>query len=73
VVHEYSIEEQIVDEDGDEAAVITRARMRATVLGEDRDGVFVISDFWRLRQERWRVWRRHSTPLSAAAMPGVEK
>ena len=71
LVHEYVVEEQQVDEDGDDAAVLTRARMRATVLGEPRDGTFVISDFWRRRDGRWRVWRRHSTPLSAGEMPGV--
>lgn len=60
-------------EDGDYAAVLHRDRMRATVLGEDRSGVFVLSDVWRRRDERWRLWRRHSTPLGAGAMPGVEQ
>lgn len=71
VVHEYVVEEQLVDQEGDEAAVLTKARMRATVLGESRDGTFIISDFWRLRDGRWRVWRRHSTPLSAGELPGT--
>lgn len=70
VVHEYEVEEQIVDRNGAEAAVLARVHMRATVLGEDRSGVFVISDFWRRRDGSWKVWRRHSTPLSAGPMPG---
>ncbi|MFL6205790.1 MAG: DUF4440 domain-containing protein [Acidimicrobiales bacterium] len=71
VLHEYEAEEQHVAEDGDEAAVLTRVRMRATVLGEPRDGIFVITDVWRRRDDRWRLWRRHSTPLSAGEMPGT--
>lgn len=71
VVHEYVVEEQIVDEDRDHGAVLTRVRMRATALGEDRSGVFVISDIWRKFDGVWRLWRRHSTPMSAGAMPGA--
>ncbi len=70
VVHSWEVEEQRVDVDGDVAAVLQRVRMRATVLGQDRSGVFVISDIWRRRGDEWRVWRRHSTPLSAGVMPG---
>ena len=73
VVHEYSVEELVVDEDGDCAVSLQRARMRATVLGEDRSGTFVITDLWRRRDGEWRLWRRHSTPLSAGDMPGVER
>lgn len=71
VVHEYEVEERVIDEDGDDAAVLARVQMRATVLGEDRSGTFVISDFWRKVDGSWRVWRRHSTPLSAGEMPGT--
>ena len=71
-VHDYEIEEQAVDVIGDVAAVLQRVRMSATVLGEDRSGVFVISDVWRRRGDRWLVWRRHSTPLTAGNMPGSE-
>src|SRR5688572_6930512 len=68
VVHGYDVEEEIVDidVDGDHAAVLHRARMDATVLGEDRSGLFVISDVWRHRDGQWRVWRRHSTPVAGA-------
>jgi hypothetical protein len=71
VVHDYVVEEQIVDEDGDAAAVLARVQMQATVLGEDRSGAFVISDFWRRRDGAWTVWRRHSTPLAAGRLPGA--
>ena len=71
VVHSYAVEEQRVDVDDDTAAVLSRVRMRATVLGEDRSGLFVISDVWRHRSDGWRVWRRHSSPLSAGDLPGA--
>jgi ketosteroid isomerase-like protein len=71
VVHSYVVEGQRVDHDGDLAAVLSRVQMRATVLGEDRSGLFVISDFWRRREDGWRVWRRHSSPATAGAMPGA--
>ena len=70
VVHDYAVEDSVVDVDGDLATVLHRDRMAATVLGEDRSGTFVITDVWRRREDGWRVWRRHSTPLSAGTMPG---
>lgn len=72
VVHGYGVEEQVVDVDGDCATVLHRATMSATVLGEDRSGIFVISDTWRRRKDGWRLWRRHSTPLSAGALSKAE-
>lgn len=71
VVHSYTTEERIIDVDGDVAAVIHRAEMQATVLGEDRSGLFVISDLWRRTDGQWQVWRRQSTPLRAGPMPGT--
>jgi hypothetical protein len=71
VVHDYVVEESFVDVDGDVATVLHRDRMSATVLGQDRSGIFVITDIWRRRSDGWRVWRRHSTPLSAGDMPGA--
>jgi hypothetical protein len=70
VVHSYFIDEQVIDEDDKVAAVLSRVRMQATVLGEDRSGLFVISDIWQRRGAGWKVWRRHSSPLSAGEMPG---
>jgi hypothetical protein len=71
VVHEYELRGRIVDIDGDTASVLQRVSMRATVLGEERSGTFVISDTWRRGPDGWRVWRRHSTPLAGAPMPGT--
>jgi len=65
VVHEWEVEEQVVDQGEDVAALLQRVRMRATVMGEDRSGTFVVSDLWRRIDGEWRVWRRHSTPMSA--------
>jgi ketosteroid isomerase-like protein len=64
-VHDWDVEEQLVDISGDTAAVLQRVRMDATVLGQDRSGIFVVSDIWRREGGSWRVWRRHSTPLTA--------
>lgn len=71
VVHSYAVDEQHVDQVDDVAAVLSRVRMQATVLGEDRSGLFLISDIWRRRDGSWRVWRRHSSPLTAGDMPGA--
>ena len=71
VVHEWTVQDRRLDIDEDGcAALLQRVQVRATVLGEDRSGPFVISDLWRLRDGSWRIWRRHSTPLVAGPMPG---
>lgn len=69
VVHDYAVQERVVDEDGEVAVVLQRVRMRAVVGEVDRSGVFVLSDVWRRHAGVWRVWRRHSTPLEAGVMP----
>ena len=71
VVHRYEVEERRVDRADDVAAILHRATMQATVLGEDRSGTLVVSDIWLRRPSGWRVWRRHSTPLTAGPMPGA--
>lgn len=70
-IHSYEVEEQVIDVDGDCATVLHRVTMSATVRGQDRSGVFIISDVWRLRDGGWRLWRRHSTPVSGARLPGA--
>ncbi len=70
VVHSYRIEEQQLDRDEDLAVVLSKIDMRATVLGQDRSGIFVITDIWRLGEPGWQVWRRHSSPLTAGDLPG---
>jgi hypothetical protein len=71
VVHDYETETRVTDVRGGCASTVQRASMRATVLGEDRSGTFVISDTWLRTSTGWRLWRRHSTPLAAGGMPGV--
>jgi len=70
-VHQYEVQHQHIDVAGECAAMLQRVDIRATVMGEQRNGILVISDFWRYDQGSWRVWRRHSTPLSAGRMPGA--
>jgi hypothetical protein len=72
MVDDYEVLSETVDADEDTAAVLSLVRMDATVLGEDRSGLFVVSDVWRRRPEGWRVWRRHSTPVTAGRMPGAD-
>ena len=69
LISSYEIEDQIVDIDGDLAVVLHRARMRATVAGVDRSGIFVLTDIWRRDSGTWKIWRRHSTPMTSGAMP----
>jgi len=71
VISEYEILERVVDVDGDVGFILQRGRMVATVLGDDRSGIFVLSDLWRRQGGAWRVWRRHSTPFSAGELPGA--
>lgn len=69
----YEVQERQLDVSEDCATLLQRLKMAATVLGEDRSGTFVISDVWlRGADDGWRIWRRHSTPLAAGPMPGVE-
>lgn len=70
VVHSWDTREQVVEVDGDIGLIFSLVDMRATVLGADRSGLFVLTDTWLVRDGEWRVWRRHSTPLSAGPMPG---
>ncbi len=69
IVHDWQVQERVVAVDGDVATVLMRVAMQATVAGADRSGVFVVTDVWRRANDVWRVWRRHSTPLHAAASP----
>ncbi|HEY2887913.1 MAG TPA: nuclear transport factor 2 family protein [Candidatus Limnocylindrales bacterium] len=69
VVSGYAIEAQIVEVHGDIGLILHRARQEATVRGADRSDTFVLTDIWRRIDGTWRVWRRHSTPLAAGAMP----
>lgn len=70
-VHEYAIHNQHTDLDGDTAASLQQIYQRATVLGEDRTGMFIITDLWRLVEGTWRVWKRHSTPIAPDLLPST--
>ncbi len=72
VVDSFEVLQTQVDVDEDVAAVLRRVLMTATVLGQDRSGLFVISDVWRRTDYGWRVWRRHSSPLEAGVIPGAD-
>jgi hypothetical protein len=72
VVHEWEVQEQKIEVRKDLGTVLQRIRMEATVLGQDRSGPFVVSDLWVPVDGVWRVWRRHSTPLTAGRMPGSD-
>ncbi|MCI0581643.1 MAG: nuclear transport factor 2 family protein [Chloroflexi bacterium] len=73
IVSGYQVEDQIIDVDGGLAVILHRAGIQATVYGADRSGTFVVTDVWRRRDGRWLVWRRHSTPLEAGALPAREQ
>src|SRR5215218_6090673 len=69
VVEGWQVEEDVRDASDDIASVLRRVRTRATVLGEDRSGTFIIGDTWLRASLGWQLWRRHSTPLEAGPMP----
>ncbi|MBF5041562.1 nuclear transport factor 2 family protein [Aggregicoccus sp. 17bor-14] len=55
---------------GGVASHLHRVDMRAEVFGVPRNGLFVLTDTWlRCEDGAWRVWKRHSTPLSAGDVP----
>ncbi len=68
VVHEWDVQERQVEVQGDTAVVLQRAWMRATVFDIPRNGIFVITDAWLRQDGVWRIWKRHSTPLSAGEL-----
>jgi hypothetical protein len=69
VVSEYVVRDRRVEIRGGFAAVVQRVEMEAVVAGVDRSGTFVLVDLWVEEAGTWRVWRRHSTPLSAGSIP----
>ncbi len=70
-IHDYHVEDEIIDVAGDLGVILQRIRMKATVLGQERSGIFIHTDIWR-RSDQWRVWRRHSTPMSAGPYPTAD-
>jgi ketosteroid isomerase-like protein len=68
-VRGYSVEERIVQAGGDLCTVFQRVDQTAVVKGVERSGIFILVDVWVREATAWRVWRRHSTPLSAGPAP----
>src|SRR5262245_53814537 len=62
-----------VDSYGDVAVVHARIRQDATLAGQVRVGVFLITDVWVRREGSWRVVSRTSVsePLAPGAHPGA--
>jgi hypothetical protein len=69
VVGQWVDEQSAWDIRGDLAVHLRLVRMRATVFGVDRSGLFTISDTWLRTPDGWRVWIRHSTPQTAGGLP----
>jgi ketosteroid isomerase-like protein len=65
----YSVEERIVETSPDLCTVFQRVDQTAVVQGVERSGIFILVDVWVREADAWRVWRRHSTPLSAGVAP----
>jgi Domain of unknown function (DUF4440) len=57
---------------GDVASHLQMVDQTAVALGNDRSGLFAITDTWlRDADGSWKVWRRHSTPMTAGAIPRI--
>ena len=68
-VRGYTVEERLVEASPDIATVFQRVDQTAVVKGAERSGIFILVDVWVREAGDWRVWRRHSTPLSAGPVP----
>jgi ketosteroid isomerase-like protein len=68
-VRGYTVEERIIEASRDLATVFQRVDQTAVVKGVERSGIFILVDVWLSEAGEWRVWRRHSTPLSAGPVP----
>ena len=68
-VRSYDIQHREVSVRAGVGIVVQRVTMTAVVAGADRSGTFVLVDLWSEDEGEWRVWRRHSTPLTAGAVP----
>ena len=69
VVTGYLVEERIVEAGENLCTVFQRVDQTALVNGVERSGIFILVDVWVREGDTWRVWRRHSTPLSAGPAP----
>ena len=55
IVHAWVVQEQMIEVRSGLGVVFQRVHMDATVLGEDRSGVFVLSDLWGPVDHVWRI------------------
>ena len=65
----FAWEEILVRSFGEVAIVHARARQRAHVSGQDWSGLFLLTDVWVYRGNRWQVVSRHGT----GPLPGGKK
>lgn len=68
-VHGYVVHHRIVAAREGVATVFQVVDQTAVVMGAERSGIFVLTDVWLDEGDAWRVWRRHSAPLSASPLP----
>ncbi len=71
-IRAYEIQHREVSIRDGVGVVVQRVTMTAVVAGADRSGTFVLVDLWSEDDGVWRVWRRHSTPLTAGSMPRAD-
>lgn len=69
----YSVEARIVETSADLCTMFQRVDQTALVNGVERNGVFILVDVWVREADEWRVWRRHSAPLSAGVAPRAQR
>ena len=72
-IQAYAIQHRDVSVRAGVGVVVQAVAMTAVVAGADRSGTFVLVDLWSEDDGAWRVWRRHSTPLSAGEMPRADE
>lgn len=72
VISSWDVRGSAWDIHGDMAVHLQLVDQTAVVHGTDRSGLFAVSDTWlRGGDGTWKVWRRHSTPMSAGVMPSA--
>jgi ketosteroid isomerase-like protein len=62
-IHSFSFDDVDVLTYGDFAVMRSRYTQQATVRGQDRSAVFLVTDVWVRRDGRWQVVSRHTSIL----------
>jgi hypothetical protein len=68
-VRAYAVEQRIVETSSELCTGFQRVAQTAVVNGVERSGIFILVDVWIREHGDWRVWRRHSAPLTAGPAP----